>query len=521
MKLLVVRDESSKIFGHRWLNSQISLFIGLIQLSICIWAMAQHVFSLSKYNEILYCDFVNGSEPVLLVGVDIIIFDVGLFHSLWGIESCIAEHLDGGYGRFGWCVCHISAFVICLPIAFISRPKPYSLWPLLIQQSAYGVGLLILSLAALPRVLPTFTGDNNAASLFSVSIYAAGATMNFFLLYIFWHWYWHVESMWDSAHKVRSDHAVINPNNRTKRALIRYRPEPSGSTSNDHQSLIIDDDQSQHHFAQSSMKSVLRIVNGSVRQAADHESTETAALVTHCDSPCSDSGPCFGNSDGTPQQRANDGQGSFGCRNQTVGEACVKSNDYDSKLQSAAKLECHDYKSEQRINDSKSQRPRLDARREPVRRTSTTSVTRQRRSSNVQKHEINGTVSHGRAPLLRSDIDTLGERTEGMMSTCENAKHLPQYTRCVRLGYRSHSSNSCGKSRQYVRTASYTSGWQRLPLNTTTKEVHCGIGSPKHCCDLSNRPPSFVSFPQCENMTNDEYMLPTERLPPWPFQSAL
>nr|CRZ22258.1 Bm8377 [Brugia malayi] len=184
--------------------------------------MAQHFFSLFRYNQvstivrkaikntctykkdkkqILFCDFINGTEPVLLVGVDIIIFDIGLFHSLWGIDSCVAQHLDGGYGRFMWCVCHILTFAICLPFAFVSRPRPYSLWPLLIQQSAYGVGLLILSLAALPRVLPTFTGDQNSASLLSVSIYATGASLNFFLLYIYWHWYWHVEAMWEFSTK--------------------------------------------------------------------------------------------------------------------------------------------------------------------------------------------------------------------------------------------------------------------------------------------------------------------------------
>ncbi|CAG9539131.1 unnamed protein product [Cercopithifilaria johnstoni] len=206
MKLLVIRDESSKILGHRYLNSKISLYLGLVQLAICIWAMAQHFFSLFRYNQILFCDFINGTEPILLVGVDIIIFDIGLFHSLWGIDSCVAQLLDGGYGRCMWCICHILAFVICLPIAFVARPRPYSLWPLLIQQSAYGIGLLILSLAALPRVLPLLTDDQNNASLFPVLIYAAGASLNFLLLYIYWHWYWHVETMWNRARKLRVDH---------------------------------------------------------------------------------------------------------------------------------------------------------------------------------------------------------------------------------------------------------------------------------------------------------------------------
>lgn len=153
-----------------------------------------------------------------------IIFDVGLFHSLWGIHGCVAQHLDGGYGRFAWCLCHIGALVVCLPCAFMRRPKPYFLWPLLIQvrrfvsfpwahhgkaknnaakefgslcasfclvftllnslfqQSAYGIGLLILSLAALPRILPTFMGDLSNAPMGAILAYLVGTLMNFFLV---------------------------------------------------------------------------------------------------------------------------------------------------------------------------------------------------------------------------------------------------------------------------------------------------------------------------------------------------
>lgn len=69
----------------------------------------------------------------MLTAVDAIIFDVGLFHSLWGIQGCVAQHLDGGYGRFGWCITHTITLILCLPFAFVSRPKPYCLWPLLVQ----------------------------------------------------------------------------------------------------------------------------------------------------------------------------------------------------------------------------------------------------------------------------------------------------------------------------------------------------------------------------------------------------
>ncbi|KAL3998284.1 putative integral membrane protein [Acanthocheilonema viteae] len=270
MKLLLIRDESSKILGHRCLNSQISLYLGLIQLAICIWAMTQHLFSLFRYNKILFCDFVNGTEPVLLVGVDIIIFDIGLFHSLWGIDSCVAQHLDGGYGRCIWCICHILAFVICLPIAFVPRPRPYSLWPLLIQQSAYGVGLLILSLAALPRVLPTFTGEQDSASLLSISIYAAGASLNFFLLYIYWHWYWHVETVWNTARKLRLDHnnsSVMNQRSRSD--------EPSVT--------ITDGIPSQHVQLQNSFYQIQRVTSRKLLTKMCEEQVTTVVSKNLCE----------------------------------------------------------------------------------------------------------------------------------------------------------------------------------------------------------------------------------------------
>uniref|UniRef100_A0A1I8A853 Git3 domain-containing protein n=1 Tax=Steinernema glaseri TaxID=37863 RepID=A0A1I8A853_9BILA len=176
-------------------------------------------------KRILHCDFKNESAPWALVAVDAIIFDVGLFHSLWGIDGCIAQHLDGGYGRFCWCTCHTVALVFCLPFAFVKRPRPIYLWPLLIQQSAYGIGLLILSLAALPRVLPTFMGDLNNAPLLSILAYLIGTMLNFFLLYIFWHWYWYVEEIWNSARKIRNDQTIVNPNIRSKRWVPRPTPE--------------------------------------------------------------------------------------------------------------------------------------------------------------------------------------------------------------------------------------------------------------------------------------------------------
>jgi hypothetical protein len=135
------------------------------------------------------------NESILLKW-DIIIFDVGLFYQLWNIPNCIAVELDGGYGRFMWCISHTFALTTFMIVAICCRrPQPHLLYPMLIQQSMYGVGLLILSLAGLPKVLPLFVGSATwTTELFvAIFVYIFGATINFFLLYVAWHWYWHVE----------------------------------------------------------------------------------------------------------------------------------------------------------------------------------------------------------------------------------------------------------------------------------------------------------------------------------------
>uniref|UniRef100_A0A0N4ZFT7 G_PROTEIN_RECEP_F2_4 domain-containing protein n=1 Tax=Parastrongyloides trichosuri TaxID=131310 RepID=A0A0N4ZFT7_PARTI len=203
MRFLLITDEYTQLLGHRFQNSILAFYIGIFQLAVCLWSLTQHIYSIFWFKKVLFCDFTNSTTDAIpvLTKVDAIIFDVGLFHSLWGISRCVAEHLDGGYGRFMWCLCHTFALLFCLPFAFVQRPKPQALWPLLIQQSAYGVGLLILSLAALPKILPTFMGDITKAPVASILFYLFGSSINFFLLYIYWHWYWFVEAEWDIAMK--------------------------------------------------------------------------------------------------------------------------------------------------------------------------------------------------------------------------------------------------------------------------------------------------------------------------------
>lgn len=211
-KFFVVRDEYLALKGRQVENRLVCVHLGLFQLVVCCWALSQHIYSLVVYRQVIKCDFDNATGiETLIASVDVIIFDVGLFHSLWGIEGCVAEHLDGGYGRFFWCICHTFALLSFLPVALcIKRPTPMMLSPLLIQQSAYGVGLLILSLAALPRVLPALMGDWNSIQFFPILVYSVGAGLNFLLLYVYWHWYWHVEAQ----HKARFPSRTPQPTRR-------------------------------------------------------------------------------------------------------------------------------------------------------------------------------------------------------------------------------------------------------------------------------------------------------------------
>ncbi|EGT34103.1 hypothetical protein CAEBREN_25124 [Caenorhabditis brenneri] len=174
------------------------------------------------HSKILKCDFLEGSLP--LEAVDAVIFDIRLFHYLWGIRGCVAEYLDGGFGRLLWCVSHCITLVISIPVTFIHHPKPCLFWPLLFQQSAYGICLLVLLLAALPRIVVVLAAPQ-AAPLLPIIFYLVGTTLNFFHLYVYWHWYWHVSAMWNSVVRVKFGERLENANNRSRRDKPRTPKE--------------------------------------------------------------------------------------------------------------------------------------------------------------------------------------------------------------------------------------------------------------------------------------------------------
>ncbi|KAK6025823.1 hypothetical protein OSTOST_08263 [Ostertagia ostertagi] len=67
--------------------------------------------------------------------------------------------------------------------------------------------------------------EPQAVPVVPISVYIGGTMLNFFLLYVYWHWYWHVASLWGSAVKVRLGQVVRNANNRSRRDKPRIPRE--------------------------------------------------------------------------------------------------------------------------------------------------------------------------------------------------------------------------------------------------------------------------------------------------------
>lgn len=194
MKLLKVRDEYLEFFKWRLNNSYICCILGAMQLLITCAALGQHIYSLLKYHQILKCQFNASKFNDPYLEMDIIIFDFGVFRKLWGIHQCIALYLDGGYMRFVWCIKHILAILSMIFIAKMKQPKSQALWPMLTVQSLYAIGLLILSISSLPKFLSSMFDHLEQELWLSMILYLIGAGTNFFLTYILWHYYWHLEA---------------------------------------------------------------------------------------------------------------------------------------------------------------------------------------------------------------------------------------------------------------------------------------------------------------------------------------
>ncbi|VDD95813.1 unnamed protein product [Enterobius vermicularis] len=131
----------------------------------------------------------------LFLGYDIIIFDYGLMHRILGTNECVANYLDGGFMRSMWCINHTFALII-LPVALYCIRRPlWLLWPSLLMQSAYALGLGVLTMAIAPKLLEAFGGKVDGRLMGQFSIYTAGFCLNWLFTLVLWHYYWYMEKL--------------------------------------------------------------------------------------------------------------------------------------------------------------------------------------------------------------------------------------------------------------------------------------------------------------------------------------
>ncbi|CDW56130.1 hypothetical protein TTRE_0000440501 [Trichuris trichiura] len=188
-----VHDDSTKILCWSIANRQITIFFAAVQILIISTSCAQHAYSMSLGYGIFDCRFNNTSNYSHFLAVDVIVFDYGLFHQLLGTDKCVANHLDGGYIRFIWCLVQLGTLILLQVTCLLKIEKPALLRPAVFLQSMYSLGLIILALATMPKMLSGMIERFHEIAV-NTLIYFAGTLFNWIFTVIIWHFYWHVKA---------------------------------------------------------------------------------------------------------------------------------------------------------------------------------------------------------------------------------------------------------------------------------------------------------------------------------------
>ena len=105
--------------------------------------------------------------------------------------------MDGGYMRSLWCISHTAAIALLLLVLCTPRPKLLFFYPAILQQSVYALGLIVLTLATLPKLLVAIFAEPNPTVLTLIFIFFCGMAGTWFFTLVLWHWYWHLEALYD------------------------------------------------------------------------------------------------------------------------------------------------------------------------------------------------------------------------------------------------------------------------------------------------------------------------------------
>ncbi|OUC49626.1 zinc finger, C3HC4 type [Trichinella nativa] len=222
MKPVQVYDDRVVIFGQNVSNCIVCAILCFLNLIITSVSLAQQVFSIVRYGHVFLCNFNESHAVEPFLSYDIVIYDFGLFHRLWGISECIANYLDGGYLRLAWCVSYLSTMLLLALYLYISdkRPPVYLMWPALAMQSTYSIGLLILTLSALPKLLRYVFVNIDRTVILLLTIFSSGILINFIFTYILWHYFWFSE-----ATLAQSCTKNLNTNNVNTSDCLLFCPE--------------------------------------------------------------------------------------------------------------------------------------------------------------------------------------------------------------------------------------------------------------------------------------------------------
>lgn len=217
MPKLFIIEEARTHFGCFWLSNRLlCLTLGLAQLGIAGVSLSQHVYSVYRYGKIFFCQsnitgLPNASE---FLAYDIIIFDYGLNMYLLGTQECVANYMDGGYGRSLWCVGHTSAIFLLLCALLCSRPNLIFFYPAILQQSIYALGLVVLTLATLPKLLVAVFAEPKPHVLLLIFIFFVGMVFTWFFTLVLWHWFWHLEAQQEKETQPANPQSTIEQQNR-------------------------------------------------------------------------------------------------------------------------------------------------------------------------------------------------------------------------------------------------------------------------------------------------------------------
>ncbi|VIO92026.1 Uncharacterized protein BM_BM4798 [Brugia malayi] len=108
-QFIKITDQYTYLFSLCICNKVLIYCLGIGQLIVAAFSLAQHFVSVIQFGKIFKCSFngsTNGSNDAgkKFLSHDMIIFDFGLFHELIKVEECVANYLDGGYMRCLWCI---------------------------------------------------------------------------------------------------------------------------------------------------------------------------------------------------------------------------------------------------------------------------------------------------------------------------------------------------------------------------------------------------------------------------------